>query len=164
MPTIGHAIFPFLTFRGQKLGLYGWAVLVFFSLLPDADVILGFLMTGSIWGFHRMLTHSFLFLLIFLAGFIFIRRIEAALAFIGVSSHLLLDLLDTHGLPLLWPFSQQYFALGLWLSSDIRNVNPAGVMNPANFIPDKILVALLILWLTYYFGSRWYNDSFKRRR
>ena len=164
MATIGHAILPFLIFRRQKLELFGWGVLIFFSLLPDIDVIIGFLATGSLWGFHRMLTHSLLFVLVFLAGALFIRRIEAVLAFIGISGHILLDSLDTHGVPLLWPFSQQFYGLGLWLSSDIRNLNPEGIINPANFVPDKILISLLILWLIYYFGSRWYNDSFKRRR
>ncbi len=159
MPTIGHAIFPFLTFRRQKMELFGWGILIFFSLLPDIDVIIGFLATGNLFGFHRMLTHSFLFILFFAAIYVFIKRIEVVLAFIGVSGHIFLDSLDTHGVPFLWPFSQKFYGLGLWSSSDLRNLNPEGLLNPANFVPDKILLALLILWLIYYFGSRWYNGK-----
>lgn len=154
MPTIGHAIFPYLVFGRQRLAPILWAVLIVSSLLPDVDVVLGFLLAGSPWEFHRMLTHSLLFALLFLLAYLVFRRVEAVLAFIGVSSHILLDSLDTHGVPFLWPFSEKFFGLGLWSSSSISDLNLEGIMRPDTFIPDKILLALLLLYIIFEYATR----------
>ena len=149
MPTIGHLIYPYLIFTRQKVTASCWTVLLATSLLPDADIIISILATGSPWGLHRLFTHSLLFALLFLVAYGLLRRLELMFAFIGISSHILLDSLDAHGVPLLWPFSQQLFGLGLWASTDVRNLTIEGVLRPDSFIPDKILLAALLVYIIF---------------
>lgn len=92
----------------------GWpltAVGLLFAVLPDIDYpksIPGRLCPWSaqIWKRvgHRTATHSLLFLgLFYIAG---------PAAFLGLASHILLDLLTPSGVQLLWPRNTSYVILG----------------------------------------------------
>jgi len=165
MATIGHAVLPLICGFQCNLGKLALGVMLFFSLLPDVDVLLGFAMTGSPFAMHRGFTHSLLFALIPLAIYVFVRRTELLWGFAGAISHPLIDVLDTHGAPLLWPFSGQMFSLGFWgstHSSDLAYL--ARVFSPDTFVADKLLVGLLIAYLIYYFGRRYLGPVKRGRR
>ncbi|MBS3096300.1 metal-dependent hydrolase [Candidatus Woesearchaeota archaeon] len=93
------------------------------GLLPDIDVLLfwilnNFLGIGVPW-FHRIFTHTFLFVLIFLfislIYFDFNRKsskLFAVIAF-GVAFHIFLDWLLVGGVAPFYPFSGSVFGLNL---------------------------------------------------
>jgi membrane-bound metal-dependent hydrolase YbcI (DUF457 family) len=84
-----------------------------FSLLPDVDSVVGFLM-GDFGRFHNNATHSLLaalFLALAFAGLMWWRRRQFtywfAIAFISYGLHLLMDMATIgRGIMLFWPFSE----------------------------------------------------------
>lgn len=109
---------------GQVLGLDLFA-LVLGAIIPDFDYLFGIT--------HRTMIHSLLFVIIL--SFISIKknkRVGTSL-FIGLSSHLLLDVLTTQGVMLLWPLNT-FFSYGLFNSMD----------NSVNLL--FVLMSLIILW------------------
>jgi len=164
MATIGHAAIALIAGFQWKLGRLALGVMLLFTFLPDVDVAISFLLTGSLFAMHRGFTHSLLFACIPLAIWVFIRRYELLWGFAGAISHVLIDVLDSHGGPLLWPLSNQMFGLDLWSSTSIRDISVQGILSPDRFISDKLLLLLLIVYLIYYFGARWYRGSLKRGR
>ena len=163
MATIGHAILPLICGLQFNLNRLALGTMLFFALLPDLDVLLGYGLTGSLFAMHRGFTHSMLFALIPLLIYLFIRRTELLWGFAGSLSHVLIDLPDSHGTPLLWPLSGKMFGLDFWSSTSLSDVTIPGILAPGNFVSDKLLVALLILYLAYYFGRR-YLGPVKRGR
>ena len=103
------ASFVLLSCFGIGWPLFGLGLL--FSLIPDLDTpksLLGRLFPPSKWlntrfG-HRTLTHSALFL-----G---LSYIVGPAAFLGLASHILLDLLTPSGVQLAWPQNTSYVILG----------------------------------------------------
>lgn len=164
MATIAHFIVPLLVGLALKLDKLSIAAMVFFAMLPDIDVILGFVFMGSPFALHRGFTHSLVFACVPLAGYIVSRRKELFFGFLGALSHPLIDLVDKGGIPLLWPFSSQYFELGLWKSTNIHEVSIQGFLRPDAFISDKLALALLTIALAYYAVSWWLNGFIRSRR
>lgn len=162
MATIGHAVLPIiagLQFNLDKLKL---GAMLFFAFLPDVDVLISFALTGNPFALHRQFTHSLLFAFLPLAIYVFARRAELLWGFAGAITHPLIDMLDTHGCPLFWPLTDHRYGLGLWRSTSAKDLSVAGVLSPDSFLSDKLLLALLIVYLAYYFGSRWFSDTIKR--
>lgn len=161
MATIGHAVLPVIAWLQFRLGWLCFASALFFALLPDADIIVSFLLTGSPTSMHRGFTHSLVFALFPIALYIFLKKDFLFWGFFGAMSHLLIDVLDTHAMPLFMPLSWQRFSLGLWPSTSLADA--VRILAPNTFVSDKLLLALLIIYLIYYFGRRYY-DSLKQGR
>ncbi|MEZ5787731.1 MAG: metal-dependent hydrolase [Xanthobacteraceae bacterium] len=109
-------------------------VLVAASLLPDIDAVFVFVDPTSAALQRRMWTHSLVFLPPVAIGaallfFLLFRRLSLSTAFIltalGVSVHLLLDLINAYGVGLLYPVSSDRFEL------------------PLLFIADPVIIGLL---------------------
>jgi len=142
MPTpIGH------TLAGSALALSAtqaksrWLLIfiVFFSILPDLDVIPG-LFVGDVNRYHRLFSHSFLFIVgTGLAGawlaykLIRVKFTTGSMLFVGAGLlHLLMDILtlDTRapfGCPLWWPFSDKSFILPVTLFLDFHRASDVSV-------------------------------------
>ncbi|MBI4015771.1 MAG: metal-dependent hydrolase [Candidatus Aenigmarchaeota archaeon] len=106
-------------------GIIEAGIAAIFSLLPDADLPYSY--AGKVFPFslavnrkygHRTVTHSLLslgcvsavaFFLYFL-GIVGLNFAKAAI--LGYSSHLVLDLLNPTGIPLLWPKDLWFILLG----------------------------------------------------
>jgi membrane-bound metal-dependent hydrolase YbcI (DUF457 family) len=94
------------------------------GLLPDLDLLSLFFGPRYALRYNGTLTHSLLGcgILVFLIAFVFWRaerhhpekplrfRVALLLAAIGAAAHLLLDLSNSWGVQLLWPFHEQWFA------------------------------------------------------
>ena len=99
----------------RKIHPAGWFLLLFATLLPDADFLLDWLFGTSL---HRNFTHSLFFLLFITIGtYILLTLLKEryregfSLAIAtGIFSHLLLDFFSGQGIPLLWP-SEMYFSI-----------------------------------------------------
>ena len=162
MATIGHAVLPIIAWLQFRLGWLSFASALFFAFLPDADILLGYAFRGSLFALHRQFTHSLVFALLPLALFMILKKDFLFWGFFGAISHLLTDLLDTHAIPLFAPVSYQPFSLGLWPSTSPEDL--LRLLAPDSFVSDKLLLGILILYLAYYFASRWRYDSFKQGR
>lgn len=96
------------------------------GLIPDLDVFIQSSIDPTVgWLFHRHFTHSLLFIpiggLLAALPFLWMKRFKhdrAAVilaAIVGYATHAPLDLLTSYGTQLLWPFSNQRFALD-WIA------------------------------------------------
>ncbi|MHA2336495.1 MAG: metal-dependent hydrolase [Candidatus Hodarchaeales archaeon] len=85
---------------------------LFFSLLPDLDFFL------FPFEFHRTMTHSVLFLLIVYVSLSKINKKQAKSAALGVSSHILIDLLDSGKIRLFYPLVAES-GFNLWEAHDV---------------------------------------------
>ena len=98
---------------------YIWFFILLGSLIPDADYLIDWTLNTNI---HRTFTHSFLFLILAPLFLYFILRLakdskskQFSIAFgIGISTHLILDMMFRYGIPLLWPHSIHfsYYVIG----------------------------------------------------
>lgn len=128
MDNITHSLTGLLLSRAglQRLTPRAPWILLLAANAPDIDVVSAFGGSLNYLHYHRYLTHSLvalpvLPLLCVLAVRLISRRPvnwpgAYVIAFIGVASHLALDLTNTYGVRLLLPFS------GRWLHWDITNV------------------------------------------
>ncbi len=104
----------------------GWptvAVAIAGALAPDVDVVARLWDPMAAITVHRTMTHSFVGGLLLAAGVAGILRLWArdlsfqslaGLAYLGVLSHIGLDLLNPFGTAVLWPLTSKRFGLG-WL-------------------------------------------------
>jgi len=91
------------------------------SLLPDADLFLEAFGTSTYLTYHRTLNSVFILPVLLLLFIVLYRRWVPALSFrsclvrggILVALHVFMDLWNTFGSPILFPFSQARFALDL---------------------------------------------------
>jgi membrane-bound metal-dependent hydrolase YbcI (DUF457 family) len=104
-------------FYNKKISNYTWFFLLLGSILPDADFLIDWIIKTNL---HKTFTHSFFFMVI-ASLFLYLilklakdplsKQFSLALG-VGILTHLLLDMLFHHGVPLLWPslihFSYQY--------------------------------------------------------
>ncbi len=101
-----------------KIPQSAWFFIIFGALLPDADLIIEWVFKIDA---HRLLTHSFLFLiatpLLILAIFHLIKnpnkKIFALALMLGIASHLTLDFCTTQGIPLLYPNLTHFSIYGI---------------------------------------------------
>ncbi len=107
-----HLVFAWLVGKGyekimkKELSNTAWLLLLFGSLLPDADFLIDWTIGTE---FHRTFTHSLLFVVIgFMAAYFILwknqdrKSIASALA-LGIGTHLFLDMFLSQGVPLFWP-------------------------------------------------------------
>ena len=105
--------FEFITKR--KIHPAGWFLLLFGAILPDADIVLGWILGDNL---HRNFTHSLFFIILIGLGSYFIFTLlrdkhKEGFAFalsVGILSHLILDFFSVQGIPLFWP-SEIYFSV-----------------------------------------------------
>lgn len=148
MPTVGHLLFAAPAFRAERLKKHEIAIVLAASILPDVDLLAGRLI-GNEWAFHRVMTHSLVFVLAFALLHLAVRRRETLLALGGVVSHLALDALDDGGVPLFWPLSPRRVALGFWRGTSIYDMNLAGILRPRNFVADKLCLLVFAVWFAW---------------
>ncbi|VVC72234.1 LexA-binding, inner membrane-associated putative hydrolase [uncultured archaeon] len=94
MATIAHFIVPLLAGLALKLEKLSLAAMIFFAMLPDVDVLMGFVFMGSPFALHRGFTHSLVFACVPLAGYLACRRKELFFGFLGELSHPLIEIDD----------------------------------------------------------------------
>jgi inner membrane protein len=139
MDTTTHALAGYVIAKtgiGQDTGRWGTIAGVSAAILPDVDLLLGFLGTEFSLKYHRSLTNS-LFLIIPLSlilAWLFVEiskrrrfRVFFAIAVVELLAHSFLDLVTSYGTMVLSPFSNYRFALD-WV-----------------FIFDLFLVSTLLL-------------------
>ncbi|HEX6184190.1 MAG TPA: metal-dependent hydrolase [Pyrinomonadaceae bacterium] len=145
------AVLPRASARRYALSLAAGALL---ANAADLDFLLVFGL--HMRGWHRAFTHSFAFaLLVWLLLFILLggRRARKSVAYgLAYASHAVLDFATTKfggGVELLWPFTSERFALGLFGLSEIPSrVPPAGIVR---YIVLELLIftppfLALLLW------------------
>jgi membrane-bound metal-dependent hydrolase YbcI (DUF457 family) len=155
MLPFGHLIFAWViglviqSFSKIKISRLGWGLLFFGALIPDVDYLFSFIFGVNI---HRMFFHSLLFVLIlFFIVYIILKNLklerEAYFVFIGVLSHIILDMFIFPGAMLFWP-------LGTWFSFyGIANVVSSFVLDfnfwriYSFYVSFDILIGLI--WLVY---------------
>ncbi len=94
--------------KKQPLEHTTWFFLLFGALLPDVDFLLDWTLGTE---FHRTFTHSLLFVVAApVVAYVILKLWHspeaptAALALgMGITTHLLLDMIASHGVPLFWP-------------------------------------------------------------
>jgi len=122
MPSpLGHSLMGYIIYRAaaRPAVAHDWKLVtlyLFAANAPDLDFLPG-LFAGELGRYHHGPSHSIALAVVFgiLAGALFSRRMHAFV--IGLSlylSHVLLDYLVQDpspplGVPLFWPFSQQYY-------------------------------------------------------
>ena len=125
---IGHALVGGLLYftgnRSHTIDVPVLLVYVFFANAPDLDFLLGILI-GDPGAFHHGITHSLGFGVLFTAVVAAVLALTwqrfanygllklAVVGFLAYASHLLVDFLTLdervpYGMPLFWPFSNQY--------------------------------------------------------
>jgi membrane-bound metal-dependent hydrolase YbcI (DUF457 family) len=97
----------------RKLNRLEWALLLFGGILPDIDYLLQWIFDIHI---HRVVSHSLLFgilvasLVMIITALLkkkysFLNPRNCAIAiFVGVCTHLILDMIYRGGVPLFWPY------------------------------------------------------------
>ncbi len=145
---------------------------------PDIDYLFG-LFYGNWNKFHQTATHSFLFVfvlsLLICAVLIFRKKavfIEFWFVFLLVSSHLVLDFFckDTSfpiGLPLLFPFSYEYFHSKIELFPSVQKKTFADIWNTHNIkvVFVEILFIMPMLFAVLFFkryGRKSNNEQTNR--
>ncbi len=104
--TLTHFIYGALGWKTLNFDISIWMALLL-SQLPDLDFIIGIFTKD--FRLHRRYFHNvFVFaLMVFAAGY-FVGFL-AALFFIGL--HILLDLIDSEGVPLFYPFTKKNYLI-----------------------------------------------------
>jgi inner membrane protein len=122
MPSpVGHSLMGAIIYRGAgRVGQYHWfllAVCLFAANAPDLDFLPG-LLVGDLRRFHHGPSHSIAFAFVFglFAAIVlpFGRKRAFTIGFLNYLSHVFMDfLIDDpswpHGVPLLWPFSDEHY-------------------------------------------------------
>ena len=165
---IGHSLAGVSVYflSGRRFSSPGWKALFFcivVACLPDIDFLPGFFV-GNINYFHHRCTHSLFFALVVSLGVWFVSRKSGGikwglLTFILILSHLAVDYAAIDrtapfGMPLLWPFSGEYFySKYAFLPEVWRESSVASVFNRHNlrtvivelavFIPIALLSVIL---------------------
>jgi len=135
--AFGHLIFAWIIGKSfefiskKKISHLTWGFLLFGSVLPDIDFIL-----GDIFGeyMHRMFTHGLLFILpIALVTYFLVRTLNSKSAakkttvfiIIGMLSHLFIDLFYFPGIQLFWPWNifVYFFGAGYYTLADLAAIS-----------------------------------------
>jgi inner membrane protein len=119
--TVGHSLMSYIIYRAtaRPVGTpSGWLIslYVFAANAPDLDFVPG-LLVGDLSRFHHGPSHSVGFAVFFgiVSSLFFTRRRYAFLIASSLYlSHVILDFLvqdpsPPHGVPLFWPFSNEYY-------------------------------------------------------
>ena len=148
----------------KKLGHYGWFFLLFGALLPDIDFLFDWTLGTSL---HRTFTHSLLFALLvplilwcslrlFQAGAsanssFFQEKKSLPLAICaGILSHLLLDMLFSHGVPLFWPSMLRFAFSGINYSTSTHSFLNASDAHLRQVLKTTIAdMAMGTAWIFY---------------
>jgi membrane-bound metal-dependent hydrolase YbcI (DUF457 family) len=143
--------------KGRKLTKIEWALLLGGGILPDFDFIVHW--TTNIEA-HRYLTHSLFFaaiislLVLILASLLkkkwpfFNTKSYAIAIFCGILIHLLLDMFNSVGIPLLWPYPMyiSYFGTAISYVSTAMNVEAYQAL----FREAIFDASLGVLWVGYF--------------
>jgi membrane-bound metal-dependent hydrolase YbcI (DUF457 family) len=151
MFAFGHLIAAWIIGKiyESKLRLtnHAYYLLLLGGILPDIDFLLDWILKISI---HRTITHSIFFLIsISLMAYFILpnknkKNLVLALA-IGISSHLLLDMLTSPGITLLWPYP-----LFISIKGFSAAANTSLFSNLQTIIPYVIIdMALGTAWIFY---------------
>ncbi|MFH0889220.1 MAG: metal-dependent hydrolase [Planctomycetota bacterium] len=127
----------------QKFGIPGMLVFTAVTLFPDIDFLFNIISRSIYVRFHRGFTHSLIYLPLFalflsLIFYLLVKDIGFKnlyiICFVGLLVHILLDLLNSYGTPVLLPFSPKQYSFNL----DI-------IIDAFVFIP--LIAGVIIMWL-----------------
>ncbi len=146
-------------FRKKELPDAAWLLLLFGSLLPDADFLVDWTLGTEI---HRTLTHSVLFVVIGFLGAYFIfrksheRRIIAGALAMGIGTHLFLDMFLSQGVPLFWPSLLHFSFQGIGYFDP---ATPSFLHQSAEVMRKTLKMAVLDMalgtaWIIYLAGKK----------
>ena len=173
---IGHSLAGISIYflSGSRFSSPGWKVLflcVVVACLPDVDFLPGFF-AGNINCFHHKGTHSLFFALVVSSGVWFALRKSNGikwgfLAFMLILSHLVIDYVAIDrtapfGMPLLWPFSGEYFYFKYaFLPEVLRESSVASIFNRHNLrtVIVELAIFLPIALLCYRCGRRLVSEE-----
>ncbi|HQT00506.1 MAG: hypothetical protein B7Y26_09250 [Hydrogenophilales bacterium 16-64-46] len=141
-------------------------VLLFAGLanLPDIDMLFSYLLTGHVLSYHGGVTHSLAFALLVALGVASRvqsgRRSVFLLAGLVVASHSLIDSFTgaqlgwhpTRGMPLLWPFSDERFAMPVTLFPGPRHDTLNRLLDIHNL---KVMAYELLFFSPFLAGLVW---------
>lgn len=149
-------------FSRKSISHAAWFFLLLGSVLPDIDFLIDWLFQAE---FHRTFTHSLLFvvssfLLLFIL-FTYVHRSErtvlAASVAAGITSHILLDMFFSYGVPLLWP-SLLHFS---WTQIGYFDpATPSFLNKPSEVLRRAMKMAILDMAL----GTAWIFYLWWRKR
>jgi membrane-bound metal-dependent hydrolase YbcI (DUF457 family) len=120
MFAIGHFALGYLTGKGvsKLLGVkINLPLLLVASVLPDIDLILEYLEPSLLM--HRGPPHSIITFTVLMVPFFIKYRKQAIPYYVALMSHSLLGDLFTGGFQMLWPLSQDWYAV---LNTSVRSV------------------------------------------
>jgi len=127
----------------QKFGIPGMLVFTAATVFPDIDFLFNIISRSIYVRFHRGFTHSLIYLPLFalclsVIFYLLVKDIGFKnlyiICFVGLSVHVLLDLLNSFGTPVLLPFSPKQYSFNL----DI-------IIDAFVFIP--LIAGVIIIWL-----------------
>lgn len=145
MDPITHYMFAYALGRKRRLSKTKLQALTFSALLPDIDVFTVVLGWDFVVEFHGTVTHSIsiaVLLSLILSVFFYIHYKKNLVVYgiIGVSMHLLIDMIMTFmpewrgkGMMLLFPFSMEKFAL-------------------RNMVPYSLVIGVLVISSLFIFS------------
>lgn len=123
---------------------------------PDIDVVLKLKNNETYINFHRSVTHSVLFailwiILLTLVGYIIGPNnivLTLIVSFLGIFFHIFTDLLNGYGVQFLWPFNKKWIAFGITYTVDIFLI----IMHVVTFIlifkfNTNILISIICLYI-----------------
>ncbi|MBI5779586.1 MAG: metal-dependent hydrolase [Planctomycetes bacterium] len=117
----------------QEFRWPGFLVFTAATLFPDIDFIFNFIARSIYVRFHRGFTHSFIYLPVFalLLAVIFYFLFKSIgfknlylICLAGIAMHLLLDVVNSYGTPVLMPFSSAQYSLNLDVIIDAYVLGP----------------------------------------
>lgn len=163
--AFGHLIFAWLIGKSKekiskiKLEKYGWFLLLFGAIFPDIDFLLDWTLGTHL---HRTFTHSLFmiiisFIIVYLICSIFFKNSNkkrlAGLFAIGISSHLILDMIFGYpGISLLWPMNYKLWFLGILHGYTAVNFSEITKEHLLNKVRLAIFdMGLGVLWIGYLF-------------
>ncbi|MBI2572643.1 metal-dependent hydrolase [Candidatus Woesearchaeota archaeon] len=158
---IGGYILGKIAEKARKIPFshYAWFFIIFGALLPDADFILEWVFNYDV---HRTFTHSLFFVIVApLCIYLFFKivkhkeaRIFALALGLGITSHLLLDVVSDKGIPFLWP-SEYHISTynGIYLAQPTPSFLDAPAESLRHFL--KLAVLDMALGTTFLFYLWW---------
>ena len=140
MFAVGHMSLAYLLAKASgKLFKVNFnvPVILTLSVIPDIDIILGFLLESDI---HRGPTHSIVTAILIFIPFLVLYRQKAVPYFVALLSHsLIADFLIGGQLQLLWPITEREFGI---TELGLPYIN---IYNPINIVLEFTLFAITII-------------------
>ncbi len=145
--------------RKKSITRVQWVLLLFGSIIPDADYLLDWIFKVQI---HRTFTHSFLmiffsFVIIYTGCLIYNKSLDKKILGIfftlGIFSHLILDMIfGSPGVRLLWPIQYSFWFFGFLKEYTFHELTREELLKRINWAIFDM--SLGVFWIGYLFFKR----------